>query len=218
VLVALLLPAVQAAREAARRNSSINNLKMIMLAMFNHHDANGSFPAHASYGADGTPLLSWRVRLLPYMEQQALYEQFHLDEPWDSDHNKTLIPQMPAIYLDPSSNLPLMEGKTHYVGVMGEHMTFDGTPKGRSVKTIVDGTSNSIAIMQVNDANAVTWTQPEDLKLDPQNPMANIGALHSGVLLAGFCDGHVQSISLAIDWETFKALLTVDGEDVVQLP
>jgi hypothetical protein len=218
VLVALLLPAVQAAREAARRNSSMNNVKQLLLGLLNYESAKQHFPAHAIYSADGKPLLSWRVAILPYIEQQALYNQFHLDEPWDSEHNKTLIAQMPELFLDPSSGLLPIDGKTHYLGVAGEHMLFDGTAEGRSIRTVVDGTSNSIAIVQVNDANAVTWTQPEDLRLDPQNPLANIGLLHSGIFLAGFCDGHVQSISQSIDWATFQALLTVDGEEIVQLP
>jgi hypothetical protein len=218
VLVALLLPAVQAAREAARRNASMNNLKQIMLAMHNYHDVKKSFPAHAIYSADGKPLLSWRVSLLPYMEQQALYKQFHLDEPWDSEHNKQLIEQMPEVFLDPSSGLLLVDGKTHYLGVKGEGMFFDGTANGRKIQSITDGTSNSIAAFQVGDANAVIWTKPEDWELDADDPLAGIGMLHSGIFLAGFCDGHVQAISNAIDGGIFKNLLTVGGGEVVNVP
>jgi hypothetical protein len=215
VLVALLLPAVQAAREAARRNASLNNLKQIMLAMHNYHDVNKSFPAHASYDAAGKPLLSWRVHLLPYMEEQQLYEQFHLDEPWDSEHNKALVAQMPAVYLDPSSGLTPIEGRTHYLGAEGEGLVFDGTAEGRKLKEITDGTSNTIAIIQVDDANSVTWTKPDDWEMDAQNPLANIGQLHSGVFLTGFCDGHVRAIAPTIDATMFKALLTIGGEEVV---
>lgn len=218
VLVALLLPAVQAAREAARRNSSMNNLKQILLALLNYESAKGHLPAHAICSVDGKPLLSWRVAVLPYMERIDLYNQFHLDEPWDSEHNKTLISQMPEVYLDPSSGLLTIDGKTHYLGVAGEQMLFDGTSAGRKIMNVTDGTSNTIAVVQVNDANAVIWTQPDDLKLDPQNPLANIGMMHATVFLAGFCDGHVSAISQSIDWEMFKALLTVDGEEAIQAP
>lgn len=218
VLVALLLPAVQAAREAARRNVSINNLKQIMLAMHNYHDAQKTFPAHAIYSPDGKPLLSWRVSLLPYMEQQALYEQFHLDEPWDSEHNKTLIDQMPNIYLDPSSEMPSTDGKTSYLGVEGDGMVFDGSPEGRSIRALTDGTSNTIAILQVDDDNAVVWTKPEDWELDADDPLAGMGSLHPGIFLAGFCDGHVQAISNAIDETLFKNLLTIGGGEVVNAP
>src|SRR5258707_9716343 len=73
VLVALLLPAVQAAREAARRNQSLNNLRQISIALQNYHDTRKTFPAHAIYSADGKPLLSWRVQILPFIEENPLY-------------------------------------------------------------------------------------------------------------------------------------------------
>ena len=110
VLVALLLPAVQAAREAARRTAAMNNMKQILLGLLMHENEKKSFPAHAIYSDDGRPLLSWRVQILPYLGEQALYDKFHLDEPWDSEHNTTLIPLMPQVYLDPSSPLGTMQG------------------------------------------------------------------------------------------------------------
>jgi len=85
-------------KQAAARANSTNNLKQMGLAMHNYMDVNKSFPAHAVYSKDGKPLLSWRVMILPYIEQDALYRQFKLDEPWDSDHNKKLMAQMPKIY------------------------------------------------------------------------------------------------------------------------
>ena len=95
--VNLLFPAVGAAREAARRAQCTNNLKMLGLAMHNYLAAhNNTFPSPALPGKDGKPALSWRVALLPYLDQQSLYDRFHLDEPWDSPHNKALIKEMPA--------------------------------------------------------------------------------------------------------------------------
>jgi hypothetical protein len=216
VLVALLLPAVQAAREAARRNQALNNMKQIMLGLLNYESAKLTFPAQANYSPDGKPLLSWRVHILPYLEQQALYQQFHLDEPWDSEHNKTLIDKMPALYLDPASGLVATDGKTHYLGVAGKDRLFNGTAEGRQIRTITDGTSNTVAVVQVDDAKAVTWTKPEDWEMDDQNPMAGLGSLHAGgVFIAGWCDGSVRVINTAIDLTAFKALLTVAGEEAV---
>ena len=98
----LMFPAVGAAREAARRAQCTNNLKQIGLAMHNYVAAhNNAFPAPALPGKDGKPALSWRVALLPYLEQQSLYDRFHLDEPWDSPHNKALIKEMPAVFTCP---------------------------------------------------------------------------------------------------------------------
>ncbi len=215
VLVALLLPAVQAAREAARRTQSMNNLKQINLGMLNYESARGRFPAQANFGPDGKPLLSWRVHLLPYMEQSALYEQFHLDEPWDSEHNRGLIPLMPALYLDPSSRHETSSGLTNYLGSAGEGRFFDGKPEGRRMADIRDGTSNTIMVVQVNDDRAVAWTRPDDWEFDPEAPPVGEVDLHPGIYLAGFCDGHVSAISTYVDTEALKAMLTVSGGDGV---
>jgi hypothetical protein len=215
VLVGLLLPAVQAAREAARRTVATNNVKQIMLALFNYMDAYNSFPAHAIYSSDGKPLLSWRVRILPYLEQQALYNKFHLDEPWDSEHNKSLIPLMPRVYLDPSSPLSIEQGRTHFLGVQGEGMFFDGSSKGCKIRDVRDGTSNSIALLQVNDDRAAVWTKPDDWQWNADDATKDLGGLHPGIFVAGFCDGSVHAISKTIDPRVFKALLTIAGAEVI---
>src|SRR5208337_936304 len=101
VLIALLLPAVQSAREAARRAQCVNNIKQIMLAMHNYISANNAFPRDIT-DKNGKPLLSWRVAILPYVEQGVLFDKFKLDEPWDSPHNQELLKYMPLVYQCPS--------------------------------------------------------------------------------------------------------------------
>jgi hypothetical protein len=216
-LIALLLPAVQAAREAARRNQSINNVKQIMLGLLNFEATHKRFPAQANLGPDGKPLLSWRVHILPYLEQRELYEQFHLDEPWDSEHNKTLISRMPEVYLDPSSKLVVADGRTHYLGAEGEGRLFEsGAKNGRAMMSIRDGTTNTIAVVQVDDSRTVEWTRPDDWELGPDESALGLGRLHAGgIFLAGFCDGHVTVIAESIDPNQLKALLTVAGGEVV---
>ena len=190
--------------------------RSIMLAFHNYHDVKGSFPAHASYDNDGKPLLSWRVHILPFLEQQALYEQFHLDEPWDSTHNRQLISKMPHLYVDPSSARSLEEGKTHYLGAKGESFVFKGTEKGKPLAGIRDGTSFTIMILQVNDQRATTWTKPDDWELDPKDTLAGLsGSMHPGGFLAGFADAHIEFISEDIDPKIFQHLLTVAGGEVV---
>ena len=76
------------AQEAAKRMKSGNNLKQIGLAFDNSHDAQGGFPAPAITSKDGKPLLSWRVKILPYIWEDRPHKQFQLDEPGDRDHNK----------------------------------------------------------------------------------------------------------------------------------
>src|SRR5215208_5386317 len=73
------------------------NLKQIALAFHNHHDANGRLPGNIC-DKNGKALLSWRVQILPYLEEDKLYFEFKLDEAWDSDHNKKLIEKLPKTY------------------------------------------------------------------------------------------------------------------------
>jgi hypothetical protein len=219
VLVSLLLPAVQAAREAARRNQSINHMKQLMLAMHNHHDMKRHFPAHAIYSDDGKPLLSWRVAILPHLGEQALYNRFHLDEPWDSEHNRALIPEMPLFLLDPSSKLTLEQGKTHYVGPVGEDLFFSGTDRRLSFRQMTDGTSKTIVLLQVDDPHAVIWTKPQDWSYDEKEPLGGLnGSLHSGIFHAGFADAHVKVIPETVDPKLFHKLLTVRGREETPTP
>lgn len=212
MLVGLLLPAVQAAREAARRNNSINHLRQLVLALLNHESATQFFPPHAIYNDDDEPLLSWRVKILPYLDEQELYEQFHLDEPWDSEHNKQLIERMPAIFSNPNGGEP---GKTHYVGLVGDDFFFRGDRDGRRIGQITDGTSKSICIVEADDP--VIWTKPDDLKFDEDNPMKGLGNMRAGNIFgAAFVDGHVESISRQVNPELFKAMITINGGEAVR--
>ena len=216
VLVALLLPAVQAAREAARRNSSLNNMRQISLALLTYHDVRGQYPAYANLDENGKPLLSWRVHILPYLEQQALYEQFHLDEPWDSPHNKQLISQIPPVYLDPSSPADPTGGKTHYLGVAGKGGIFERNGGNISIRTVTDGTSNTITILQVNDERSAVWTKPVDWKYDEKNPLNGLKPnLHPTIFLAAFADGSVHSLPQEIEPSTLKKLLIRNDGEIV---
>lgn len=112
------------------------------------------------------PLLSWRVAILPHVEQKPLYDRFKLDEPWDSPHNKTLIPLMPRVYRSPFAKVE--SGKTTYVLATGPKLLF-GTAKAKGIRDVVD-TSNTILAFDVDDASAVTWTKPDDWEYDAKTP------------------------------------------------
>jgi prepilin-type processing-associated H-X9-DG protein len=215
MLTALLLPAVQAGRGAARGAQSQNNMKQIGLALHNYHQARGSFPPAYTTGKDGKPLLSWRVHILPYLDQDALYKQFHLDEPWDSEHNKALVAQMPATYKHPASAVS-GEGKTNYLTVRGEKTVFPGE-KGISLAEIRDGSSNTIMTVEVADESAVVWTKPDDFQYDEKNPLKGRGGLSPDGFNAGFADGSVRFLSLSIDPKTLTALFTRNGGEAVDL-
>ncbi len=213
VMTALLLPAVQSAREAARRSQCVNNIKQIGLAMHNFHSANNSFPAAAIADKDGKPLLSWRVAILPYIEQGELYNKFHLDEPWDSAHNKPLIAEMPKTYACPTRKNP-EAGMTTYCGFTGDNAFFEGAI-APALQTITDGTSNTL--MVVESANPVIWSKPDDLPFDPESKQPNFGAgsPHPGGFNALFGDGSVRFLKRTIDAAVLKALISPHGGEVI---
>jgi hypothetical protein len=218
--IALLLPAVSSARDAARRMQSMNNMKQIALAMHNYHDTHRAFPASYSADADGKPLLSWRVHVLPFIEHLELYKQFHLDEPWDSPHNKALISQMPEVYRSPSSSGE--PGMSNYLGVAGDDGVFarpeNGNKTGTRMSQIVDGTSNTLMTVEVPDESAVIWTKPGDFTPDATNPLAGLLGFRKGGFLGGMTDGSVRFISEDIDGGTLKLLFTKSDGQPVRLP
>ncbi len=211
-MVSLLLPAVQSAREVARRSQSENNLKMLALAMHNYHDVYGHFPPQAITDKNGKPFLSWRVALLPFLECRSFYDQFHLDEPWDSPHNSVFIKQMPEVFRNPSA--PRVPGITHYLGIVGKGAFFE-EGKTRKLADILDGTSKTIMFVEVDPDRGVIWTKPEDLPFNPDNPLDGLGHAHPGGFNAAFADGSVYFISSTVDPEVFRALITVAGGEAL---
>ena len=213
-LLAALTPPVEQARSHARRARTANNLKQIGLAMHNWYDTHKSFPAQANYDAAGKPLLSWRVHVLPFLGQQQLHEQFHLDEAWDSEHNRKLIEKMPDAYRSPASRLN-EKGRTSYVAPVGEETAFPGH-RGVEFKEIKDGTSNTILVVEVNDEHAVIWTRPEDLDFDPDQPARGLGGLFKGGFNVLYCDGSVHFLELPPeDPKILRARFTRAGREVI---
>ncbi len=207
--VGMMLPAIQQVRAAARRTQSMNNLRQLVLASLNYESANGHFPAAWSVDADGKPLLSWRVHILPYLEQQDLYDQFHLDEPWDSEHNIKLLDKMPLVFQNPAS-LPT-PGKTMYVTPAGEDVAF-GAGEPNAIGKIADGMGNTVAIFECGSENAVPWTAPQDFDVSMLASL-DFGSGHVGVFNAAMCDGSVHSISKNREPEWFQGICNIaDGE------
>jgi prepilin-type processing-associated H-X9-DG protein len=213
LFLGVVMPARSASSEAARRAQCTNNLKQIALAYHNVHAASNAFPAPAITDKDGKPLLSWRVAILPYLEQQELYNKFKLDEPWDSPNNKALIKEMPAVYLCPSRKNPA-EGTTTYRVFVGDGALFQAG-QGTPIQSVTDGTSNTIMVVESTDA--VAWTRPDDLKFDPEAKPSLMGAgsPHPGGFNAAFADGSVRYIRSMINLDVWKALITRAGGEVI---
>ena len=210
-LVGMLLPAVQQVRGAARRTQSMNNLRQIALATLNYESAYMHFPSNV-VDDDGKPLLSWRVQILPFIEQNALYKQFHLDEPWDSPHNIELLDQMPAVFGSPNV---VSDTKTVYQGFEDEGTMFDPEELELGFGNITDGSSNTILCVEANEDVAVEWTKPQDLPFGKDRADANVGELQPGGFVAVFCDGSTHFISSRIDLETLVNLILRNDGNVV---
>ncbi len=213
VLIALLLPAVQAARAAAQRNMVQNQVKQVLLALLNHEATHRSFPPRAIMDKDGKPLLSWRVAILPYVDEISLYKQFHLDEPWDSPNNKPLIAKMPAIFHD--SARPI-DGKTTLLAPYGKGLAWDDAHGMMRIRDFADGTSKTIILVQSDEEHAVPWTKPDDLEVDLSKPFDGLAKDRAGgIFMLGFADGHVIGATRNTDPDTMKALFTRDGGEPI---
>lgn len=203
-MVAVLVPALMQAREAARRSMGKNNLKQILLAFHNYHAVHKHFPPAVVIGPDGKTPHSWRVEILPYIDQSALYKEYHLDEPWDSEHNKKVLAKIPAVFRNPNA-----DGDPHnssYFAVVGKKTAF-GDKDGVQIRDITDGTSNSIAVVEAK--RDIPWTKPEDIRFDGKK-LPEFGGFHQGGYFVALCDGAVRFISENIDPKTLKKLLEIN--------
>jgi prepilin-type processing-associated H-X9-DG protein len=206
VLVALLLPAVQAAREAARRSQCSNQLKQIALAMHNYHDTYNSLPPAYTVNAEGRPMHSWRVLLLPFLEQAALYSRFDLNMPWNAPQNMAAAMEMPAVYACPSSSHPPNSRCTSYQVISGEGMMFNGSTPTR--------------FADITEDAEVQWNEPVDLDAATiQNTIARgpnqINSRHPGGAQVALGDGSVRFIASSIGPEILRALMTRNAGEVV---
>ena len=169
-----------------------NNLKQIAIAMHNYHSVYNVLPAAAICDKRGKPLLSWRVSILPYVEQDALYKEFKLDEPWDSPHNKKLLAKMPKVYALPGVSKD-GDTTTYYRVFVGNGAAFDYI-QGARFQDIPDGTSNTLLVATA--AEAVPWTKPDELEFDPKKPASKqLGYFHDGFCNIAMCDGSVRAIT-----------------------
>ena len=208
---------------------SQNNMKLIGIAFHTFYEIFGHFPAVDSNGdpknQGRTTGLSWRVYLLPYLEEHILFNQFKLDEPWDSPHNKKLISKMPAVFANPNSKNSRESGKTSMHVFVGKNNTPFGLHNGSvaigsKFSDIKDGTSHTLLAVVAGDDKAEFWTKPGGLPFDPkENPIDLLGKLPSDSFLALFCDSSVRPISTEISSETLRNLIQHnDGKAPGEIP
>ncbi len=198
-----------------------NNLKQIALAFHNVHDAYNGLPVGIA-DKSGKPGLSWRVALLPYLEQDNLYKMFKLDEPWDSPSNKKLIQYMPKTYSPPNTNT---NGYTYYRSFSGQGAIMPplmqpGRPGqlmlGSKLVAIADGTSNTLLAAEATEP--VIWTKPDDLPFAPGKPPKLGGGVYASGFHAVLCDGSVRFVPMSVDATTLSNMIQINDGQIVNFP
>ncbi|MCP4811544.1 MAG: DUF1559 domain-containing protein [Planctomycetaceae bacterium] len=204
-----------APRQAAIRMRSQNYLKQIGIAMHTFHELYGQLPIGESdrdnypiIYRDGKPLLSWRVYLLPFLEQEQLYDQFKLNEPWDSPHNIKLLDQMPDQYK--SLDYQGLGNKTVVLGLSGPGGIFEPGDPAEAHPTvrfrdITDGTSQVVLVVMAHPGKAIPWTQPGDFVFNPENPREGLVSAN-GEFLSLFTDGSAWHLGKEVSPETLLKL------------
>ena len=205
-------------REAARRMQCSNNLKQIGLAMHNYHDAFGCFPPAYVPDENGQPMHSWRVLVLPYLEQKPLYDQYNFDEPWDSPQNLALANLVPPVFQCPSDTL-VGPSETSYLMIVGPGTVSDG-PTATKIQEIADGTSNTILVVEAAGCG-VNWLEPRDLDAERLSYLIDdpvdrgIASEHPDGANFLFCDGSVTLVDVAVEPEEVRAMSTISGGEEV---
>ena len=213
--VAKIDPEAEKLREENRLKSR-HVLVEVGLGLCNYDDSFARLPIDAWITGKGEKKpggLSWRVHLLPFMEQEALYKQFKLDEPWDGPNNKKLIDQMPQCYASPSASAD--PGKTYFKRFVGAGTLFPGD--GTSVSSFtVPYPRRSNIILVVEGGSAVTWTQPGDFPFEPTKPLPDIGLAGSRRVNVMMFNATCRTVDLdKVSEATLKAAITVTSDDVL---
>jgi hypothetical protein len=218
VLVMLLLPARRTAGDAARRMQCSNQLKHIGLALQNYHDEHGAFPPAYIADAEGRPMHSWRVLILPFMEKTSLYDQYNFDEPWNGLNNSNLHKEKVGVFCCPSRSTQ-HENETSYVAVVGHGTAWPGEASTRFAD-LPDGAANTILVVEVAKSG-IHWMEPRDLDFS-HIPMAvnqkgsqGISSDHPNVALVVFADGHTTALTSNTPAQIIRRLLSIaDGEPI----
>jgi hypothetical protein len=206
--------ALMRARVAAERLQSANNLKQIAIAFHNFESTYGKLP-HPTKSPDPSHKhpVSWRVMILPYMEQEALYAQYKFDEPWDGPNNSKLLSIVPMQYRRPGTSGEATN--TPYLSITGEDAMFQAS-KETLLSDVQDGLGKTIMIVESN--SAVPWTKPDDLVYAKDKPLPVFGGFFDEGFHAAFGDGSVRFLSKSMPESVLRALLTARGgeQDVKQ--
>ncbi len=218
IVFALLLPAVAQIREVARMEETRNNMREISFGMHSYSDTFRKLPPSEGSEPDRGTMLSWRVAILPFINQNNLYELFNHNEPWDSPHNLALLEKMPDVYA--SLNHELEPGYTQIQVPVASSTTMttdEIDPRvvplfipGQRVRleSILDGLSQTIMVLEVNPNLAVPWTAPQDWEFDYNNPLRGLGDARPQGFIVAYADGSVFTVSGDVETTLLRSRFT----------
>ncbi len=205
-------------RKSARSQCS-SNLERIAQAMLDYEAQTGTFPPPFIADSSGQPMHSWRVLLLPYLGEEALFRRYDLSQPWNSPQNLAVAQQMPSVYACPLDSAATSANETSYMVIVGPQTPFSG-PVGSSRQNLSDDPSATILVVEVFDSG-VLWTQPNDLALSTLDPNVNgsktnsIRSHHENGAHAVMVDGKVVLLGNATSGDVVRAMATANqGENV----
>lgn len=220
VLVCVLWRAVDFAHQAGLHSACSCPLGSLHLAMQNYHAVHGHFPPAYLTDTDGTPIHSWRVLVLPYVEEQQLYDAYSFDEPWNGPNNIRLAHKMPKLYRCPSE--PESDSMTNYVVIVGKDTAFP-FDQPTSSEDFRDGRANTILVAEVADSD-ILWTEPRDLATSTMSFSVNHESLPSissarrrGPLVNTAGPTTSYSLSQDLDPETLRAFSTIAAGDEISM-
>ncbi len=203
---------------AHRQAACVNNLKQIQLALQSYHQAFGSLPPAYIADASGRRLHSWRVLILPFLEQGSLYDRYDFRQPWDGPNNRKLLGQVPSVYTCPSRQSPI-RNLTSYVAIGGPGTMFPGTTPVKFAD-VTDGLSDTVLVVETDNLD-IPWTAPVDLNVGTMSLRVNddrfpgISSRHSGSADVVFGTGRVRYLREGIDGQTVRALITIAGGEEI---
>jgi hypothetical protein len=218
----LVLPQMSSTPDGGGYSRSIYHMRTICCAFLNYHDAYGRLPPAVVRDKDGRPLYSWRVAILPYLEQDHLYREFKLDEPWDGPNNVKLLAKMPSSYGDTLRGES--PGNTHYLAMVGPGTAFERD--GMTWTDFGDDRANTAVVVEATEP--VPWSKPVDLVYEANGPLPKLGtgmtrpvrflnrtlSRRPGITF-GFADGQARFLDAPIPDATVRAFFTRSGGEAV---
>jgi len=210
-LINLLVPVVQRVGRPPGADLIIaQNIERLAECMRLYSEKHGSLPPPAVYSKEGQPLLSWRVLLLPHLGETALFSEFHLNEPWDSEHNLKLLPKMPEVFdslIDRKASVP---HTTSFRVFVGPGTAFEGR-RGISPKDIPDGADRTLLIVEA--AEAVAWTKPAELPYVPEGALPALGRRYANKFCAVYANTQPIWVQKSVAESALRAVITRNGRE-----